>query len=111
MKTPQQELLEVQSYILNQLDDICDGVRMEIPCKKVKLDYYTYICIIYRGSKCTIYGHIYYFEKSRINVSCIYNPDGDDVYKNILDNIRCTSIVEAVNKLKKAVTGFQLIEV
>lgn len=111
MKTPQQELLEVQSYILNQLDDICDGVRMEIPCKRVKLDYYTSICIKYRGSKCTIYGHIYYFEKSRIDVSCIYNPDGDDVYENILNNIRCTSIVEAVNKLKKAVTGFQLIEV
>ena len=111
MKTPQQELLEVQSYILNQLDDICDGVRMEIPCKRVKLDNFTSICITYHGSECTIYGHIYYFEKSRIDVSCIYNPDGDDVYENILDNIRCTSIVEAVNKLKKAVTGFQLIEV
>ena len=111
MKTPQQELLEVQSYILNQLDNICDGVRMEIPCKKVKLDYYTSICIKYRGSKCKIYGYIYYFENSRIDVSCTYNPDGDDVSEYILDDIRCTSIVEAVDKLKKAITGFQLIEV
>lgn len=107
--TPQKELLEVQSYILNQLDDLCVGVRMDIPCKRVKLDHFSSICITYLSSECRIYGYIYYFKKSDISISCTYESSGNDVSEDIIDNVKCSSIVEAVDMLKKAITGYQLI--
>ena len=111
MKTPQQELLEVQEYLLNQFNGICGSLDMSIPFKGSKESAYSTITICYRNTKDSyVLGSIYYFAHDRIDVCCsAYSGRDNEQCTRLLESRRYTSLVDAVEQLNKVITGFRLV--